>query len=918
MATGLGSLVVRLGLDAADFITGATKAEQQLAKMDAAAKRNAASINKQVREYQQQAAMLGMSGREADLYRLKLKGATDQQLRAADAALRSVEAHEEWQRTARAVGVVAGVAALGLVGMVKATIDGADNLNDLSKSTGVAVDVLGGLGFAAQKSGTDLDGVAKSVGKLNLTIAKARAGDKDAAFVFKAVGLDQLIRDGASADKVLTALADKFAEYSDEPETAALANAIFGKSYQSILPLLKEGGTALQASIDKYRQANGVTKDLAEQSDKFNDTLSDIGLNLTGTARKLTAELLPGLQAVADEIERTKDQAGLLDIGIAGIKTVFETLIVLGANVAFVFKGVGREIGALAAQGAVLKQSFDDASLLEKLSPALLLKRLNDARESAQFTAISDAVKADGERARKELEEFERRVLQGVGAANSGAARDGSDSRFFRPRPQTRAPSVPTASTTKDDALKRQLEADLRLIRESGDRQREAVEYAQRYIDQAYDEGTVSLRATIEEQRRLREVGVESTISALDREVEARQAYIRRLPKDAKDGERIQAESQLQDAVARRAAAVTRAAQDSVLANQRDEAAVRRLQQAYADFLSEIQSLRGDSAGAAQSRINRQVEQARQLVAQSGGPQSQVDEYRILLEQTAALSEQQRQANRVRQQAADTEELIQIRAKRAGATEQEVLAQVGVARQKSLAELQALVDKANELARVLGTDEAKDFAASLGLELERAREQADPILNKWLADMQEMGQGIGNSIAGGFEDAVLGARSLREIVGALEQDILRIITRKLVTEPVGNYLSNLFGGNGGSGGGGGLLGSFFSFLGLGGGGGTIPWDLGFAGGGRTPVRGGMFEVAEKRPEMLDMNGRKFLLMGNQRGTIDPMPRLRSGGGAGFSQTNNFTINGPMTRRTEDQISAATTRGAMRSRWRGTA
>jgi hypothetical protein len=428
----------------------------------------------------------------------------------------------------------------------------------------------------------------------------------------------------------------------------------------------------------------------------------------------------------------------------------------------------------------------------------------------------------------------------------------------------------------------------------------------------------VSLRATIDEQRRLREVGVESTISALDREVEARQAYIRRLPKDAKDGERIQAESQLQDAVARRAAAVTRAAQDSVLANQRDEAAVRRLQQAYADFLSEIQSLRGDTAGAAQSRISRQVEQARQLVAQSGGPQSQVDEYRILLEQTAALSEAQRQANRVRQQAADTEELIQIRAKRAGATEQEVLAQVGVARQKSLAELQALVDKANELARVLGTDEAKDFAASLGLELERARDQVDPVLNRWLADMQEMGQSIGGSIAGGFEEAILSARSLREIVNGLGQDILRIVTRKLVTEPLGNYLSNLFGGNGGTGGGGGLLGSFFSFLGVGGGGGTIPWDLGFAGGGRTPVRGGMFEVAEKRPEMLDMNGRKFLLMGNQRGTIDPMPRLRTGGGAGFSQTNHFTINGPMTRRTEDQISAATTRGAMRSRWRGTA
>ena len=165
----------------------------------------------------------------------------------------------------------------------------------------------------------------------------------------------------------------------------------------------------------------------------------------------------------------------------------------LGANVAFVFKGVGREIGALAAQGAVLKQSFDDASLLEKLSPALLLKRLNDARESAQFTAISDEVKADGVRARKELDDFVANVLGGkLQKAAAAGAPDGPD------KPKRRAPRLPTTNT-QDDALKRQLEADLRLIRESGDRQREAVEYAQRYIDQVYDEGTVSLRVTIDE-----------------------------------------------------------------------------------------------------------------------------------------------------------------------------------------------------------------------------------------------------------------------------------------------------------------------------------------------------------------------------------------------------------------------------------
>jgi hypothetical protein len=58
----------------------------------------------------------------------------------------------------------------------------------------------------------------------------------------------------------------------------------------------------------------------------------------------------------------------------------------------------------------------------------------------------------------------------------------------------------------------------------------------------------------------------------------------------------------------------------------------------------------------------------------------------------------------------------------------------------------------------------------------------------------------------------------------------------------------------------------------------------------------MFEVAEKRPELLDVNGRKFLLMGKQRGRIDPNPQV--GGSTGH--TVNATINVQMPSGTSAQ------------------
>ena len=72
--------------------------------------------------------------------------------------------------------------------------------------------------------------------------------------------------------------------------------------------------------------------------------------------------------------------------------------------------------------------------------------------------------------------------------------------------------------------------------------------------------------------------------------------------------------------------------------------------------------------------------------------------------------------------------------------------------------------------------------------------------------------------------------------------------------------------------------------------------------------GGIFQIAENRPEVLDTNGRRFLVMGKQRGWVDPNPRLAAGGGGGQTVVQNFHLSGPMDRRTQAQIGAEASRG----------
>lgn len=87
-------------------------------------------------------------------------------------------------------------------------------------------------------------------------------------------------------------------------------------------------------------------------------------------------------------------------IGTTGL----EALAVVGANVAFVFRGVGTEIGGIAAQ-------------LSRLAVG----------DFKGFSAIGRMMREDAAQARRELDEFEKRIL-GIGKTAAGAAKAGATS----------------------------------------------------------------------------------------------------------------------------------------------------------------------------------------------------------------------------------------------------------------------------------------------------------------------------------------------------------------------------------------------------------------------------------------------------------------------------------------------------------
>ena len=176
-------------------------------------------------------------------------------------------------------------------------IDIADNLNDISQKTGVAVETLGKYAIAAKNSGTDIEALASGLGKLNKNIVEARDGTGPAAAAFSAMSISVKDAKGnlKSADEITGEIANRFSDFPDGPQKAALAMAVFGKAGAELIPFLNNGKQGIEDFSSAFDSAFG------KAADSFNDKLGVMNANIGKFAGQTAKELLPALNDALDE-----------------------------------------------------------------------------------------------------------------------------------------------------------------------------------------------------------------------------------------------------------------------------------------------------------------------------------------------------------------------------------------------------------------------------------------------------------------------------------------------------------------------------------------------------------------------------------------------------------------------------------------
>jgi uncharacterized protein Yka (UPF0111/DUF47 family) len=257
-----------------------------------------------------------------------------------------------------------------------------EQMGKLAQRTGSTVEAMAGLKFASEQADITLEQTASAAKKLanNMELHPA---------LFAQFGIT-----AKNSTDALVQFSNIIAGMPDGIEKIALANKVLGKSGEEMIPFLNQGGDAIAKMVERGKEIYPITAASAAAAQNYNDKLKEFKAHADTVSITLGNALLPKMTELISRMTDINNSGDKLGVVGNAIQKIFETLSIVVANVAFVMQAVGREIAAVAAQAALIAEGglFDKAT-------------------RKAVSAISAEVKAQGEQARKELDEFTARML---------------------------------------------------------------------------------------------------------------------------------------------------------------------------------------------------------------------------------------------------------------------------------------------------------------------------------------------------------------------------------------------------------------------------------------------------------------------------------------------------------------------------
>ncbi len=203
-------------------------------------------------------------------------------------------------------GLIAGFG----VSKIKDAVQGFGEMGEAiykgSLRAGMSVEQYQRMKYVADQAGVGVETLEGSMGKLNKNIGMAAAGkSKDLSALFTKLGVTTRGANGElkSGLDILPDLADAFVRNTNPVTQARMGMALFGKSWQEVVPLLMEGSEGIKESTERMKRLKGVmgAEDI-NGAREFGKTMKDMDIVLKGFSNTIAKALVPVLQPMIKDL----------------------------------------------------------------------------------------------------------------------------------------------------------------------------------------------------------------------------------------------------------------------------------------------------------------------------------------------------------------------------------------------------------------------------------------------------------------------------------------------------------------------------------------------------------------------------------------------------------------------------------------
>lgn len=268
----------------------------------------------------------------------------------------------------RGVSAAAGAAALALGGVSVKAARTADDINTLSKVTGISTDDLQMYAASADLVDVSVEDMARAHQKLK----KSMASSSNAKY-FEQLGVETKNADGSLRDvnEVFDETITALGKMENETERDAVAMALMGRSANNLNPLIEDGGRTYER-VSKLMQKYGlepVSKEDLDRANEFNDAIDTIKLLFTQAVQivgtKIAGTLVPMMEKLVKKAAKVAEFFGKLSgetltrimAVLTAIALISPALMIVGKTMQFVgtvMQNVQTIIGGLSKAMAFL------------------------------------------------------------------------------------------------------------------------------------------------------------------------------------------------------------------------------------------------------------------------------------------------------------------------------------------------------------------------------------------------------------------------------------------------------------------------------------------------------------------------------------------------------------------------------------